>query len=261
MDNVIQAIERYLEFLILGGLAIGLLAIPFGPRILKVWTAAWAAHVPPAVSGPAKLSDERPAPARLQTALQGGVLFGVTFMLGFLISDLGAWALQPSHLEVISRTQTFVCTRESALNPLDPNPGFWLTPLHHFGRLEPNLYDALRWDDQRQQYWQIYKTASYNDALGSSMKQIRFVRGLVFLSLSAALVLLLVAIARGAKRIRSWRVCLLGGALSLSAYVVLMGAYWTIEANVHRQVWAAKFFGESNLDEVANIANCDTTGR
>ncbi len=206
-DNVIQAVERSLEFLILGGLALGLVASLCGLPTLGRWVATWNAHVSLVTQRPDDHSHVSESQATAHMAFAGILFFSMTYVLGFLISDLGAWALQPAHLDVIRATHQFVCSKEQAPNPLDPSGRFWLLPFRHFCSLPPDYYGALRGEDERQQYWQMYQTASYNDALGPLFKQIRFVRGLSFLSLSAALVVLPISIVRWIKGARNWRTC------------------------------------------------------
>jgi hypothetical protein len=233
MDELVKTLGQYVEFLILGALALGLLVVSANALAGRRRNDARKLALPDLVG------KDHP---NVRLAVQAGVVFAVLFLAGFAINALGYWFLQPAHVHVIHYTAGNLAQESAPAGFVDPDAAFFARPLAR--RLREEQLRTYQEDAVRQMDWQMRHSESFNAETASLLKYVRLLRGLVLLAFLFAVVSIVVFFwnigggpEKSAARTR-WLGYFAGAVLF---YLLSMGMYWQFESNFHHGVWVTQF--------------------
>jgi len=235
MDALVSTVTQYIDFLILGAVALLIWSIPF--TIHNPITRAWAFLL--AKCFPRERDDRYSK--FISVGLAGGLVFAIFYFSGYMLNSLGHYLLQDSHLAVIHESSLMY---RGEIKPETKPAKAEAVPLHDlywrtFGVGKPGSHEmeAYRQDSIRQMRWQICDKASYEEAFsGTLLKQLRMSRGAVGI-LVVLVVLSFVAMwLNGPGKRFLWPVGSILGAVVAFWLVVLLWRNAEIEA--HGISWA-----------------------
>lgn len=237
MDALFNALSEYIDFLVLGAVALAALCAPFGlTPLAKGWIFL------------------RRLLRRGNTAIQAGLIAGVLFALlyfsGYFLNAIGAAFVHRAHVGIVDTVATFDPneSRDSILGlkrvvfvRVVPVIGPFLS---NPGGLELKNY----WRDARRQFfWQVCDQKSADEMLaGGLLKELRLLRGAIGLAQILIPLCLFVAFYnwRAARRDDegrgriAWPLGTL--AVALGAYCLLIiPSYSVVEYDAHITIWSA----------------------
>lgn len=255
MGALLEALSGYIDFLVLGAVAVAALCAPFGPR--------------PFVTGWTYLTrSEKDSSLSIRSGLIVGALFALLYFSGYFLNAIGALFVYPAHVSIVDT----VATRfdRDAINDqiLGLKPAFFRRTIPVAGPfLSSPVQSELRnyWRDaSRQIFWQVCDQKSADELLaGGILKELRLLRGVIGLAqilLPLCLFVIvwsLVAARRNDVRVGwpliAWPLGTFGAALAV--YVLLIiPSYTLVEYDNHVTVWTA-FPGM--LDKASKEAGID----
>ena len=254
MGELVQTLDRYFEFLILGGLALALFGFIFQRSVIIDWHRAFLRITPEHVSAAAGEDRDNPRLASesisttLYVALEWVIPIAACYVVGFVLNTMAYAVLQRTHVDVICSVSKYLADDKATKFEMEPNWRFFLLPIRMTNQPPQECADAYRTDNRRQVNWQISHRESYDSAVDALIKQMRLLRGFIILSVfftvisSLRLFYHLVEKLRGQGpsirvSVRRW---LLVSTVLLFSYFTSMLMYWNIEANFHEEVFASE---------------------
>lgn len=184
MEALFNALAQYIDFLVLGAVAIPALCLPFG--LVKPLTAA-RDLLRSLLSTRHKL---------IQIGVITGVVFAALYFSGYLLNALGHAFLHRAHFSVIDTAARFDPAKPDAAARVDPakpnasvnkNSEFIERVVPLIGPFlsspDPDEIKSYWGDAKRQFYWDVCDPQSLDDMVGGgALKELRLLRGTVGLA-------------------------------------------------------------------------------
>jgi hypothetical protein len=235
MDALVNTVTQYIDFLILGAVALLIWSIPF--TVHNPITRAWAFLL--AKCFPREREDRYSK--FISVGLAGGLVFAIFYFSGYMLNSLGHYLLQDSHLAVIHESSLMYRLKDA---PDKPAAEAALVPVRQlylrtfgFGKPGAEEVESYRQDSIRQMHWQICDKASYEEAFsGTLLKQLRMSRGAVGILIILVFLSFVAMRLNGPKRRLLWPVGSILGAVVVFWLIVLLWRNAEIEA--HGIGWA-----------------------
>ncbi len=257
MGALLEALSEYIDFLVLGAVALAALCAPFGLRPLAK---GWTYLATPEKDGLG--APEKDSSISIRGGLIAGALFALLYFSGYLLNAIGATFVYPAHVGIVHTVATFNLNNES------PDAGSKrvvferLVPV--FGPFrsrpeQPELRNYWR-DASRQIFWQVCDQKSADSLLGGGiLKELRLLRGAIGLTQILLPLCLLVALwnllvvlwnllaawwnGDSERRLvwspstLAWPLGTFGAALGVY-YLLIIPSYTLVEYDNHITVWA-----------------------
>lgn len=231
MEALFTALAHYIDFLVLGAIALALFCAPFG--LVKPLTDGWQFF--------SKLVED--SHTYIQAGLISGVFFAVFYFSGYFLNAVGHAFLHRAHFSIIDTTAKLTTakqTPENSLPKMFPGPsgifygrtipivGIVLNPL------EGDEVNSYWRDAERQVYWGICDWKSFDDMGGGPLtNQLRLLRGLVGLTQILVILCVIAFVLSFFQRYRYvenqiwWSLGTFGVALFLYFFAIVP-AYWDV---------------------------------
>jgi hypothetical protein len=230
MDQLVNSIVLFLEFMILGAAA----CLIAGTPLVKIIGQSWRGAIDAIMS-----SDRADSTSWVRRCLECGFLLGLIFVVGVAVNSATYWILQPAHIHVIHAVGANARDPIGARPTIRPDLRFFLRPIDW--RLTADQHRIYAEDSRLQMQWMKQDLKANDTALGVLEKQIRLIRGLVL----AAPLLGLFGFLSAFRRVHEewWRFHIdvrpgIGYPIvALLLYLFLMTSYWSLEVSYHRMVW------------------------
>ena len=244
MGALLEALSEYIDFLVLGAIALAALCAPFGPEpLMKGWTYLCE----PEKAGPG--APEKESSISIRGGLIAGALFALLYFSGYFLNAIGSTFVYPAHVGIVDTVATFDPNNESSdaglkdvvFERLIPVLGSFLRPK----RSELKNY----WRDAtRQILWQVCDQKSADESLaGGVLKELRLLRGVIGLTQILLPLCLLVVLwnllvawwnkHRVAWSPIAWPLGTFGAALAVYALLIIP-SYTLVEYDAHVTIWA-----------------------
>jgi len=243
MDALVSTIGQYVDFLILGAVALLIWSIPFTLHdpITRSWTFLLEKCFP------AGAPHDRYSKF-ISVGLAGGLLFAIFYFSGYMLNAFGHYLLQDGHYAVIHES-SFIYTPDNT-QELRPKADLYRRTFGFGEKPSPAELESYRQDSIRQMRWQICDKVSYEEAFsGTLLKQLRMTRGgVAILFLLTILGVMALALNLYANRGRRWKQFAWPiGSLIVAGLVywfVLMPMWRNAEHEAHGINWAVYPPGE-----------------
>lgn len=181
MDALVNSVTQYIDFLVLGAVALLIWSIPFTLHdpIVRWWNFLLEKCFPSAAQGNKEKERDRYSKF-ISVGLAGGLLFAIFYFSGYMLNAFGHAMLQSAHVGVIHESRFMY--EGGNKDKLLPKSDLFVRPLPLFGKEAdiPEEAETYRQDAIRQMHWQICDKASHDDVFGGTLvKQLRISRGAV----------------------------------------------------------------------------------
>ncbi len=220
MDELVKAAVSFLEYMILGALALGFIVVPWWKKKSRVEFLSFFKKSHPAVP----------------QAFAVTVLAALMYFIGVIINCATIWLFQPAHLEVIHRAQEFAGMTNSAKHNFSATTSFYIRPFPPRRTETPADYKSFTNDYALQVKWSEEPKSSYDKTLGGLEKKLKLLRGAVLLLPIWAVLGVCAVVPR-----KNWKWLLLKFILCPAAYIFsylfLMNCLWTAEMEGHTEVF------------------------
>lgn len=246
MDALVSTVTQYIDFLILGAVALLVWSIPF--TVHNPITRAWAFLLEkcfPQHGGPRKDRYSK----FISVGLAGGLVFAIFYFSGYMLNSLGHYLLQDAHLAVIHESSLMYKLKpepdgKPAIKADKPAAEPAPLPISKLylrtfgvGKPTPEEIESYRQDSIRQMHWQICDKASYEEAFsGTLLKQLRMSRGGVGILVVLVFLSLIAVVLNGRGKRFAWPLGSIVGAIATFCLILLMWRNAEIEA--HGIGWA-----------------------
>lgn len=251
MGALLEALSEYIDFLVLGAVALAALCAPFG---LWPLTKAWTYLGRPENDGSG--APEKDSGVSIRSGLIAGALFALLYFSGYFFNAIGATFVYPAHVSIIDSVASFDPDNKNSDTKLKPAVFERLKPV--FGPFlsrpeQPELKNYWR-DASRQIFWQVCDQKSADGMLaGGILKELRLLRGVIGLTQILLPLCLLVVLWKFLAAWRNgdserrlarplttlaWPLVTFGAAL-LAYYLLIIPSYTLVEYDNHVTVWAA----------------------
>jgi hypothetical protein len=275
MGALLEALSEYIDFLVLGAVAVAALCAPFGPSpLVKVWTYLGA---PEKDGAGAQEKDSTGTPEKdsnisIRVGLIAGALFALLYFSGYFLNAIGATFVYPAHVGIVD-TVASSDPNDSSNAELKPVVIKRLFPVFGPFRSRPQQSELKNYwrDASRQIFWQVCDQKSADSLLGGGiLKELRLLRGAIGLTQILLPLCLLVALwnlpgvlrnllaawrngDRGRRLVwplsgLAWPLGTFGAVLG-AYYLLIIPSYTLVEYDNHITVWVT-FPGK--LDEGAS---------